>query len=95
MDIQLYNGDCLEVMRQIPDKSVGLVVCDLPYQTTANSWDSLIDFKKLWAQYERIIKDDRAIVLFGSGSFTYKLISSTRTYIAINGYGIRPREVTS
>lgn len=76
MDIQLYNGDCLEVMRQIPDKSVGLVVCDLPYQTTANSWDTLIDFKELWAQYERIIKDDRAIVLFGSGSFTYKLISS-------------------
>lgn len=76
MDIQLYNGDCLEVMRQIPDKSVGLVVCDPPFATTANEWDTLIDFKELWAQYERIIKDDRAIVLFGSGSFTYKLISS-------------------
>lgn len=76
MDIQLYNGDCLEVMRQIPDKSIDLIIADLPYQTTANSWDTLIDFKELWAQYERIIKDDRAIVLFGSGSFTYKLISS-------------------
>ena len=76
MDIQLYNGDCLEVMRQIPDKSCDLIITDLPYQTTANSWDTLIDFKELWAQYERIIKDDRAIVLFGSGSFTYKLISS-------------------
>ena len=76
MDIQLYNGDCLEVMSQIPDKSIDLIIADLPYQTTANSWDTLIDFKELWAQYERIIKDDRAIVLFGSGSFTYKLISS-------------------
>jgi site-specific DNA-methyltransferase (adenine-specific) len=76
MDIQLYNGDCLEVMRQIPDKSIDLIVCDPPFATTANEWDNLIDFKELWAQYERIIKDDRAIVLFGSGSFTYKLISS-------------------
>ena len=74
--IQLYNRDCLEVMRQIPDKSIDLIVCDPPFSTTANEWDILIDFKKLWAQYERIIKDDRAIVLFGSGSFTYKLISS-------------------
>lgn len=75
-DIKLYNGDCLEVMRSIPDKSCDLIIADLPYQTTANSWDTLIDFKELWAQYERIIKDDRAIVLFGSGQFTYKLISS-------------------
>lgn len=75
-DIKLYNGDCLEVMRSIPDKSIDLIVCDPPFATTANEWDTLIDFKELWAQYERIIKDDRAIVLFGSGSFTYKLISS-------------------
>lgn len=76
MEVDLYNGDCLEIMKQIPDKSVDLIVCDPPFATTANEWDNLIDFKELWAQYERIIKDDRAIVLFGSGSFTYKLISS-------------------
>ncbi len=75
-DIQLYNGDCLEIMKQIPDKSVGAIICDLPYQTIACEWDKIIDFKQLWKEYERIIKDDRAIVLFGSGSFTYKLISS-------------------
>lgn len=75
-DIKLYNGDCLEVMRSIPDKSIDLVVCDLPFGTIACEWDNIIDFKELWSQYERIIKDDRAIVLFGSGQFTYKLISS-------------------
>lgn len=76
MDITLYNGDCLEYMRQLPDKSIDLIVCDLPFGTIACEWDNIIDFKELWAQYERIIKDDRAIVLFGSGQFTHKLISS-------------------
>lgn len=76
MEVDLYNGDCLEIMRQIPDKSIDLIVCDLPFGTIACEWDNIIDFKELWAQYERIIKDDRAIVLFGSGQFTYKLISS-------------------
>ena len=76
MNTTLYNADCLEVMKGIPDKSIDLIVCDPPYATTACEWDKLIDFKELWAQYERIIKDDRAIVLFGSGQFTHKLISS-------------------
>lgn len=76
MDIKLYKGDCLEIMRQIPDKSIDLIVCDPPFGTIACEWDNILDFKEMWAQYERIIKDDRAIVLFGSGSFTYKLISS-------------------
>lgn len=76
MDIKLYNGDCLEIMKQIPDKSIDLIVCDPPFGTIACEWDNIIDFKEMWAQYERIIKDDRAIVLFGSGQFTYKLISS-------------------
>jgi site-specific DNA-methyltransferase (adenine-specific) len=76
MDIKLYNGDCLEIMRQIPDKSIDLIVCDPPFGTIACEWDNILDFKEMWAQYERIIKDDRAIVLFGSGQFTYKLISS-------------------
>jgi site-specific DNA-methyltransferase (adenine-specific) len=76
MDITLYNGDCLEIMRQIPDKSIDLIVCDPPFGTIACEWDNILDFKEMWAQYERIIKDDRAIVLFGSGQFTHKLISS-------------------
>lgn len=76
MNVNLHLGDCLEAMRQLPDKSIDLIVCDPPYATTANEWDNIIDFNELWAQYERIIKDDRAIVLFGSGQFTHKLISS-------------------
>ena len=75
-DITIYNADCIEIMQTLPNESIDLIIADLPYQTTANSWDTLIDFKELWTQYERIIKDDRAIVLFGSGQFTYKLISS-------------------
>ena len=73
---KIYNEDCLVGMRDIPDKSIDLIIAGLPYQTTDSFWDTIIDFKELWAQYERIIKDDRAIVIFGSGSFTYKLISS-------------------
>lgn len=74
--IELCNGDCLELMKSIPDKSVDMILCDLPYGTTASDWDKIIDFKELWKQYERIIKNDGAIALFGSGSFTYKLIES-------------------
>ena len=73
---RIYNEDCLEGMKRIPDASVDCIICDLPYGTTACKWDTIIDFKELWSQYKRIIKDDRAIVLFGSGLFTYKLVSS-------------------
>lgn len=75
-DIKLIHGDCLVEMQNIPDKSIYMILCDLPYGTTASKWGIIIPFDKLWAQYERVIKDDRAIVLFGSGQFTYKLISS-------------------
>ena len=75
-DITLLQGDCLELMKGIPDGSIDMILCDLPYGTTASNWDKIIDFKMLWSQYERIIKDDGAIVLFGSGQFTYKLIES-------------------
>lgn len=74
--IELYNGDCLELMKNIEDKSIDMILCDLPYGTTASDWDKIIDFTKLWEQYKRIIKDDGAIALFGSGQFTYKLITS-------------------
>ena len=74
--IDLKQGDCLELMRGIPDKSVDAIICDLPYGTTACKWDVIIPFESLWTQYERIIKDDGAIVLFGSEPFTSLLISS-------------------
>lgn len=74
---QLYQGDCLEIMKQIPDKSIDMVLCDLPYGITArNKWDVIIPFNKLWEQYNRIIKDNGAIVLFGSGIFTSSLMQS-------------------
>ena len=72
----LWNGDCLELMKDIPDKSMDAIICDLPYGTTACKWDSVIPFEPLWQQYNRIIKDNGAIVLFGSQPFTSALISS-------------------
>ena len=66
----LFHGDCLEIMPLIPDKSVQLILADLPYGTTACKWDSIIDLDLLWKQYERIVKDDGAIILFGSEPFS-------------------------
>ena len=72
----LILGDCLEVMPYIADKSVQLILADLPYGTTACKWDSIIPLEPLWEQYKRIIKDNGAIVLTASQPFTTKLISS-------------------
>lgn len=69
-DIKLYLGDCLELMKEIPDKSVDMILCDLPYGTTACKWDTIIPFEPLWEQYKRIIKNNGAIVLFGSEPFS-------------------------
>ena len=71
--IDLYNGDCLEIMKNISDKSVDMILCDLPYGTTACKWDTVIPFEPLWEQYNRIIKDNGAIVLFGSEPFSSAL----------------------
>lgn len=76
-NIKLYQGDCLDVMGvNIPDKSVDMILCDLPYGTTQCSWDTIIPFEPLWEQYKRVIKDNGAIVLFGSEPFTSKLVCS-------------------
>ena len=72
-NVSLLNGDCLELMKDISDKSVDMILCDLPYGTTACKWDSIIPFEPLWKQYNRIIKDNSAIVLFGSQPFTTEL----------------------
>jgi site-specific DNA-methyltransferase (adenine-specific) len=74
--IELYQGDCLEIMKQIPDKSIDMILCDLPYGTTACKWDVVIPFEPLWNEYNRIIKTNGAIVLFGSQPFTSKLVMS-------------------
>jgi site-specific DNA-methyltransferase (adenine-specific) len=72
----LVNADCLEAMKYIADKSIDCIIADLPYGTTACKWDTIIPFEPLWAQYKRIIKDNGAIVLFGSQPFTSALVMS-------------------
>lgn len=81
-DIQntLFEGDCLEIMKQFPDHSIDMVLCDLPYGTTQNKWDTVINFDDLWKQYHRIVKPNGAIVLTGQGLFTAKLILSNEQY---------------
>ena len=74
--IELIQGDCLEKMKDIPDKSIDMILCDLPYGTTACKWDTVIPFEPLWEQYKRIIKDNGAIVLTASQPFTTELIHS-------------------
>ena len=74
--MKLIHGDCLEVMKDIEDKSIDMILCDLPYGTTACRWDTIIPFDKLWEQYKRIIRPNGFIVLTASQPFTTKLISS-------------------
>lgn len=74
--LDLYKGDCLEIMKDIKDNSIDMILCDLPYGCTKNKWDIIIPFEKLWEQYNRIIKKNGAIVLFGSQPFTSQLIVS-------------------
>lgn len=74
--INLIKGDCLQVMQDIPDMSIDLILADLPFGTTKNKWDTIIPFKPLWFQYERIIKDHGAILLFSQQPFTSKLVMS-------------------
>ena len=80
-NIELWCGDCLKLMNDIPDGSVDMILCDLPYGTTACKWDSVIPFEDLWQQYNRIIKDNSAIVLFGSEPFSsYLRMSNIKNY---------------
>ena len=75
-NIELYNADCFDVMPMIADKSIDCIIADLPYGTTSCKWDSILPFDKLWEQYKRIIKDNGAIILFGSQPFTSALVMS-------------------
>lgn len=79
----IYLGDCLDVMQDILDKSIDAIICDLPYQVLNKSnpnakWDKIIPFEPLWKQYERIIKDNGAIILFAQGMFTAQLMMSNQ-----------------
>jgi site-specific DNA-methyltransferase (adenine-specific) len=75
---RIYQLDCLEGMKLIPNKSLNAIICDLPFGTTQNKWDSVISLDKLWEGYERIIKDNGAIILHASQPFTSDLINSNR-----------------
>ena len=81
--IKLLHGDCLELMKNIPDGSIDMILCDLPYGATnrkspSAKWDKPLPFDKLWEQYKRLIKPNGAIVLFASGMFTSDLMQSNR-----------------
>ena len=78
--MELYNGDCLEVMKNIPDNSVDMILADLPYGTTKNDWDSVIPFAPLWAQLKRIIKRGGAVALHADMPFTAKLVCSNLSW---------------
>lgn len=77
---KIIQADCLDILPMIPDKSIDMILCDLPYGTTQNKWDSVIDLKKLWKEYKRIIKENGVIVLTSQGVFTAKLILSNESW---------------
>ena len=74
--IELYNADCLEKMRDIPERSINLILTDLPYGTTKCSWDKKINLKQMWEQYERIITNNGVICLFAQNKFFNELVKS-------------------
>ena len=76
MDTKIYKGDCLELMKEIPNESIDLICCDPPYGTTSIKWDSVLDINKKWEQYDRIIKPKGVMCLFGSQPFSAQLICS-------------------
>lgn len=76
MSVNLFQGDCLELMKDIPDGSVDMVLADLPYGTTKNAWDSVIPFAPLWEQYHRICKQNAAVLIFGQPPFSATLMMS-------------------
>ena len=77
---KVYNEDCLEGMKNFEDKSIDMILCDLPYGTTQNKWDSVIPLDELWKEYKRIIKDNGVIVLTSQGIFTAKLMLSNEKW---------------
>lgn len=92
MTINIYNGDCLEVMPKLPDHSIDMVLADLPYGTTRrNSWDSVIPFDKLWEQYKRLLKVGGVVALFGDEPFASKLRLSNEKWYRYDWIWIKNR----
>lgn len=73
---KIIHADCMDILKELPDKCIDLVVCDLPYGTTASSWDKIIDVQELWAKYNRIVKDNGTVILFANGLFTPRVMLS-------------------
>jgi site-specific DNA-methyltransferase (adenine-specific) len=88
---RIYQMDCLEGMKLIPDKSIDMILCDLPYGTTSCKWDTIIPFEPLWKQYERIIKDNGVITLTASQPFTSALAMSNIKIFRYQWYWIKNR----
>lgn len=87
----VMHGDCLELMKDLADDSVDMVLCDLPYGTTACAWDSVIPFDRLWEQYRRVIKENGAILLFGSQPFTSALGASSLSWLKYSWFWRKTR----
>lgn len=85
----LKNGDCLNIMNEIENKSIDMILADLPYGTTSCKWDSVIDLEKLWEHYNRIIKDNGVIVLFSAQPFTTSLINSNMEHYKYSWYWLK------
>ena len=90
-NIKLWCGDCLELMNDIEDKSIDCIICDLPYGTTKCKWDIVIPFDKLWEQYNRIIKDNGAIILFGTEPFSSELRLSNKSDYKYDIYWVKEK----
>lgn len=90
-DCFLYRGDCLKVMKKIPNNSVDLILCDLPYGTTGIKWDKVIPYKELFKEYERVLTSNGNIVLFGSEPFSTKLRNAGKDYYKYDLYWIKNR----
>lgn len=78
IEMKLFHGDCLDLMKEIPDGSIDMILTDLPFGTTKNAWDEVIPFKPLWEQYNRVCKINAAVVLFSQMPFTVDLVQSNR-----------------
>ena len=91
VDIKFIHGDCLEEMPKLADKSIDMILCDLPYGTTACKWDTIIPFEPLWKQYKRLIKDNGAIVLTASQPFTSALVMSNPDIFKYIWYWIKDK----
>ena len=80
----VLHGDCIELMNNIPDGCIDMVLCDLPYGVTKNTWDSVINLSELWSQYNRVVKEDGAIILFGQDKFSARLMLSNEKFHRYN-----------